>query len=105
MPGEAVDSNISDWLVYIVLCSDNTLYTGITNNIERRMQQHASQQGAKYFRGRSPKRLAYLEDGHDRSSASQREAEIKKLKRDAKDVLIRSDANRIDALAVMTEFK
>ena len=105
MEGEAVDGNISDWLVYIVLCSDNTLYTGITNNIERRMQQHASQQGAKYFRGRSPKRLAYLEDGHDRSSASQRETEIKKLKRGAKDVLIRSDANRIDALAVMTEFK
>jgi len=105
MEHAVVGSKVSDWLVYIVLCSDNTLYTGITNNIERRMQQHASQQGAKYFRGRSPKRLAYLEDGHDRSSASQREAEIKKLKRGDKDVLINSGANRIDVLAVMTEFK
>ncbi len=102
---EFLDSKVSDWLVYIILCSDNTLYTGITNNIERRMQQHASQQGAKYFRGRRPRQLVHLEDGHDRSSASQREAAIKKLKRVDKDVLISSDVNRIDALAVMTEFK
>ncbi len=95
----------SDWLVYIILCSDNTLYTGITNNIERRMQQHASQQGAKYFRGRNPQQLVYLEDGHDRSSASQREAAIKKLKRVDKEALTRSEANRLDDLAVMTQFK
>ncbi|HHJ81295.1 MAG TPA: GIY-YIG nuclease family protein [Candidatus Tenderia electrophaga] len=94
-----------DWLVYIILCSDNTLYTGITNNIERRMQQHASRQGAKYFRGRRPQQLVHLEDGHDRSSASQREAAIKKLKRVDKEVLIKSPENRLDALAVMTRFK
>jgi len=105
MEADVVGSKVNDWLVYIILCDDNTLYTGITNNIERRMQQHASQQGAKYFRGRSPKRLVYLEDGHDRSSASQREAAIKKLRRVDKEVLISSAVNRIDALAVMTEFK
>jgi len=105
MESGLVTSKVSNWLVYIILCSDNTLYTGITNNIERRIQQHASQQGAKYFRGRSPQQLVHLEDGHDRSSASQREAEIKKLKRADKDALISSTANRIDALAIMTEFK
>ena len=105
MESESVVVKASDWLVYMILCSDNTLYTGITNDVERRMQQHASQQGAKYFRGRSPKRLVYLEDGHDRSSASQREAAIKKLKRANKDVLTKSAVNRLSELAVMTEFK
>ena len=105
MEADVVGSKVNNWLVYIILCSDNTLYTGISNDIERRMQQHASQQGAKYFRGRSPKRLVYLEDGHDRSSASQREAAIKKLKRADKDLLISLDVNRLDDLAVMTAFK
>jgi len=105
MVADVVGSKVNDWLVYIILCNDNTLYTGITNNIERRMQQHASQQGAKYFRGRRPQKLVHLEDGHDRSSASQREAAIKKLRRAEKDILISSAVNRINALAVMIEFK
>lgn len=70
-----------NWQVYIILCSDDTLYTGITTDIERRMRQHAEGRGAKYFRGRQPKRLLYLEGGHDRSSASRRELFIKSLKR------------------------
>ena len=84
---------MSDWSVYIVLCSDNTLYTGISNDVERRLQQHASQQGAKYFRGRRPETLVYLEQGHDRSTASQREMEIKKLKRPQKEALLKSCLN------------
>lgn len=92
---------MSDWSVYMILCSDNTLYTGISNDVERRMQQHATQQGAKYFRGRRPKRLVYLEQGHDRSSASQREAEIKKLKRPQKEVLISSGANCAAELSIV----
>ncbi|MDH3979180.1 MAG: GIY-YIG nuclease family protein [Gammaproteobacteria bacterium] len=70
-----------DWQVYIILCTDNSLYTGITNDIERRLSQHGGKQGAKYFRGRKPKQLVYLEAGHTRSSASRREADIKKLGR------------------------
>lgn len=84
---------MNNWSVYIILCSDNSLYTGISNDVERRLQQHAAQQGAKYFRGRSPEKLVYLEEGHDRSSASQREAEIKKLKRSDKEALIESNMN------------
>lgn len=59
------------------------------------MQQHAGQQGAKYFRGRRPERLVYLEAGHDRSTASRREAEIKKLRREAKWRLIDSGVNEL----------
>jgi len=87
------------WQVYIILCSDNSLYTGISNNVERRMSQHAEQRGAKYFRGRRPELLVYLESGHDRSSASQREAAIKKLRRIDKERLIRSEHNEISGLA------
>lgn len=83
------------WQVYMILCTDDTLYTGISNDIERRFSQHAAQRGAKYFRGREPHRLVYLEGGHTRSSASRREAEIKKLRRVAKDRLISSGKNEI----------
>ena len=77
----------------MIRCSDETLYTGITNNLERRWQQHASQRGARYFRGRTPVEIVYLEPGHDRSSASRREAAIKKLQRVDKELLIRSWQN------------
>ncbi len=86
---------MSDWSVYIILCSDNTFYTGISNDVQRRLQQHASHLGAKYFRGRQPQKLVYVENGHDRSSASQREAEIKKLKRTQKERLIVSSLNQL----------
>jgi putative endonuclease len=84
-----------NWHVYIILCSDDTLYTGITTDIERRMRQHADGSGAKYFRGRQPKQLLYLEGGHDRSSASKRELSIKGLKRPEKQLLVSSEANAV----------
>jgi len=89
---------MSSWQVYMVLCSDNSLYTGISNDVERRIVQHASQRGAKYFRGREPEHLVYLESGHDRSSASQREAAIKKLRRTDKETLIQSGRNEISGV-------
>jgi len=89
---------MSGWQVYMILCSDNSLYTGISNDVERRIVQHASQRGAKYFRGRQPEHLVYLESGHDRSSASQREAVIKKLRRADKEHLIQSEHNEISGV-------
>ena len=77
-----------NWVVYMIYCSDDSLYTGITNNLERRVAQHADQRGAKYFRGRMPGPVVYLEQGHTRSSASRREAAIKKLSAPAKRALI-----------------
>jgi len=81
------------WQVYVILCTDDTLYTGITTDIERRMRQHADGSGAKYFRGRLPKQLLYLEGGHDRSSASKRELSIKGMKRQEKKLLVTSEDN------------
>jgi putative endonuclease len=66
-----------NWQVYIILCSDNSLYTGITTNMERRFRQHAEGKGAKYFRGRQPVKIVLLESGHTRSSAGIREAKLK----------------------------
>jgi putative endonuclease len=85
-----------NWSVYIILCSDDTLYTGITTDVERRMRQHASGQGAKYFRGRQPRELLYLEGGHDRSTASKREIEIKSMRRSDKELLARAAGVRTE---------
>ena len=79
---------MKNWQVYIILCSDKTLYTGITTDVERRFAQHRDGTGAKYFRGRTPQKFVYLEPGHDRSSASRREAVIKKMSRAEKLQLI-----------------
>lgn len=83
------------WFVYIIHCTDDSLYTGITTDVERRYIQHSMQQGAKYFRGRKPKKLVYQECGHSRSTASKREIEIKKLSRTNKLRLIESKNNRL----------
>ena len=85
-----------DWQVYMILCSDASLYTGITNNLARRMAQHAAGSGAKYFRGRAPGPVVYLEKGHTRSTASRREAAIKKLGPVQKRALIESAQNDLD---------
>ena len=84
-----------NWQVYIILCKDNSLYTGITTDVQRRFAQHLTGTGAKYFRGHPPLRLVYLEEGHDRSSASRREAEIKKLRPEDKRRLIESPENSL----------
>lgn len=79
-----------DWTVYMILCSDNSFYTGITTDLQRRFSQHASGTGAKYFRGRQPLQVVYQESGHTRSSAGVREAKIKTLTRTEKQILISS---------------
>jgi len=88
----------SNWTVYIILCTDDSLYTGITTDMERRLLQHSNLQGAKYFRGRKPQMLVYLESGHTRSTASKRELEIKRLKRREKQQLLQSANNELDPL-------
>ena len=72
------------WLVYILECGDTSLYTGITDNIARRFMQHKKGTGAKYTRSRLPLKIIHLEMYPDRSTASKRESEIKKLTKKAK---------------------
>jgi putative endonuclease len=81
---------VNNWLVYIILCSDNSLYTGITTDMNRRFSQHEKKKGAKYFFGRSPEKIVYLEEAYDRSMASKREYEIKCLSRIKKLALIKN---------------
>jgi len=76
------------WQVYILLASDGRLYTGITTNMAQRWQKHCSKKGAKFFYGRKPVALNYLEGEHTRSSVSQREYQIKQLTRAEKWQLI-----------------
>lgn len=80
------------WQVYILYCADGTLYTGITTDVERRLQEHNrnDKKGARYTRARRPVSLAFVENQPDRSSASKREAAIKKLNRKEKQALIQS---------------
>lgn len=80
---------LNNWLVYIIEASDERLYTGITNNMLKRWHAHMhTKQGAKFFRGRRPQRIQYIEGQHTRSSASQREYAIKQLSRQEKLALI-----------------
>ncbi len=76
------------WLVYILRCQDDTLYTGITNDLENRLQSHNEKRGARYTRARLPVSLVYQEEASSRSQASRREAAIKKLPRSKKLKLI-----------------
>ena len=70
--------------VYILKCSDNTLYTGWTNNLEKRLEVHQSGKGAKYTRGRLPVELLYFEKYEEKSDALKREIRIKKLSKEQK---------------------
>lgn len=76
------------WVVYLLKCSDNSLYCGITNDIDNRLTVHNSGKGAKYTKVRLPVELVYKEKADDRSSASKREYQIKKLSRAKKLLLI-----------------
>ena len=78
-----------EWFVYIIRASDDSLYTGITTDLQRRLKQHQTGKGgAKYFRGRQASDFVYTESGHSRSSASIREAQIKKMSRQQKNMLL-----------------
>lgn len=72
------------WFVYMLRCRDGSLYTGCTDDVERRLATHQSGKGAKYTRSRLPVELVYREEAADRSAALRREAAIKKLKRKEK---------------------
>ena len=76
------------WYVYILLCSDKTFYTGITNDIDKRVAKHNLGKASLYTRGRTPVKLIYLEELASRSLASKREYIIKKLKREEKEKII-----------------
>lgn len=79
------------WFVYMLRCRDNSLYTGYTNDVARRLAVHQSGTGAKYTRSRLPVTLVYQEEYPDKSAALRREAAIKRLSRQQKLDLILGD--------------
>jgi putative endonuclease len=78
----------SRWLVYLLRCSDGSLYTGITNDMPKRLKAHAAGKASKYTRSRLPVKLAYSEPKRSKSAALKREAAIKRLRRADKDRLL-----------------
>jgi putative endonuclease len=86
-PSSQKTSN-NKWSVYIVECRDKSLYTGITNNLEKRIETHNSGKGAKYTRARRPIKLKYYEEIENKSLALKREFAIKQLTRAQKNQLI-----------------
>lgn len=76
------------WYLYILRCGDGTLYTGITTDVERRLEAHRQGRGAKYTRGRGPLELAYQEECGTHSEALKREYAVKQLTREEKENLI-----------------
>ena len=87
---EKTDSSDATWFVYILRCADGTLYTGITNDLIRRCEQHNAGTASRYTRSRLPVVLVYQEDQGNRSGATKREIEIKALSRQEKESLIRA---------------
>jgi putative endonuclease len=78
------------WFVYLLRCSDNSLYCGITNNLNRRINEHnSSSKGAKYTRSRRPVSLVFSQTSSNRSEASKLEAKIKKMTKKQKEGLLK----------------
>ena len=89
MKRKAIDSPGAGWFVYVVRCRDGSLYTGITNALERRLSRHDAGKASRYTRSRLPVRLVYQEPSENRSSALKREWAIKAMTRRGKLAMIR----------------
>ena len=79
------------WTIYLLRCDDDTLYCGITTDLERRVGEHNRQVGAKYTRSRTPVEVVYEEEAADRGAALRREYAIKQMSRAEKEALVSED--------------
>ena len=82
------DASADAWFVYIMRCADNSLYTGITKDVDRRLKQHNAGTASRYTRGRLPVSLEYQEEQPSQSVALKRELAIKALSRQEKESLV-----------------
>jgi putative endonuclease len=78
----------NSWVCYLLQCADNTIYCGITNDLDKRLAAHNAGEGAKYTRGRTPLQLVYAEPCADKSTALKRELQIKRMSRSEKLALL-----------------
>lgn len=79
---------MSDWSIYLIRCRDGRLYTGISNDVPRRLEAHKAGEGAKFTRGKGPLTLAYTREVGDRSMASKLEYRVKRLRKRDKERLV-----------------
>ena len=91
---EAVIKQAGRWLLYILSCSDGTLYTGITNNLEQRLERHSNGTASRYTRARLPVTLVHAEGCRNRSYALKKELGIKALTRQEKEAYIEQRARQ-----------
>lgn len=91
---ELTAPNTKPWFIYILRCADNSLYTGITLDVDKRLNQHngVDKNGAKYTKARRPVQLVYQETSHSRSEACKREYAIKSLSKSEKESLVLATA-------------
>ena len=92
----------SRWLLYIVKCSDGSMYTGITNDLSRRLAQHNHGQASRYTRGRLPVKLVHQERCRDRSQALKKEHAVKSLGRKEKKEYIAAARRRTRVSALFS---
>jgi putative endonuclease len=87
---EVLATEPGQWSVYILRCADNSLYTGVTTDVQRRLDEHNGlvKNGAKYTRNRQPVKLVYQEAAASRSEACKRESAIKNLNKSKKEQLV-----------------
>ncbi|MDX1639012.1 MAG: GIY-YIG nuclease family protein [Balneolaceae bacterium] len=79
---------MNSWFVYMIRCSNGSLYTGCTSNLIRRWHEHREGKGAKYLRIHEPRKVVFVEEHPDRSEACRREYRIKQLPKEKKEELI-----------------
>lgn len=85
-------AQLSEWFVYMLRCADNSLYTGVTTDVERRLKEHnEAKLGAKYTRAKRPVALVYEESAESRSAACQREYQLKQLRKSDKELFIKGE--------------
>jgi len=83
------------WTVYLLRCSDRSLYCGISNDVKSRLRAHQAGKGAKYTRGRLPLKLVYTEEVSSKSAALKRELRIKKLSKKEKEFMVKNSPTDI----------
>ncbi|MCI5071513.1 GIY-YIG nuclease family protein [bacterium] len=88
-----MSENIENWYVYMIQCSDKSLYTGIAKDVDKRFEQHLNKKGAKYFYGRDPIKVVYQEMFSSQGEALSREYAIKKLSSKQKKRMIDRKSN------------
>jgi len=81
---------MKDWIIYILRCRDESLYTGITKDLSHRLEQHNAGKGAKYTNARGPCELVWSKDGFSESDAKKEEYRLKQLSKNEKEDLIKN---------------